>query len=171
MERSNPPKPNNDELAIVKAAAWAWHQHGSDSKGKNTGEFDATITHHAPGPSRYKLEAMRMDKESKEGSSIHSNKLSLLDAYEVQSISRHLNSLIESSKGVDNSTNVSFDIGGGRVKKKKIRKGFWLRHGVVCGREEDVVNPRALRNGSQVPAKQVPVVDLVKCLPMANGDL
>ncbi|TKY56688.1 hypothetical protein E2542_SST21134 [Spatholobus suberectus] len=173
MERRKPPKDNNNDLAFVKAAAWAWYQHNSGSKGKNISEFDASITRRAPRPSRYKLEAMRMVEEAREGSPIHAKKLSLLDEYEVQSISRQLNGLVESSdnknhnkliNGVENSTNR-------RTQKKKVRKGFWLRHAAVCGREEDVVDPGALRVDHRLPAKQVPAVNEVKRLPMVNGAL
>ncbi|XP_061374638.1 uncharacterized protein LOC133316863 [Gastrolobium bilobum] len=165
IERKKP-KENTDELAVVKAAAWAWYQHGSGSEGKATSEFDVTRTHRANRPSRYKLEAMRM---AKEGSQIHTKK-PLLDPYEVQSISRQLDSLIESNhnkleNGTDNCGNASLDIGGRRTKKK-IRKWFWLRHGAVCGRGDDVIDPRALRDGGRrQPTKRVPAV---KCLPLAN---
>ncbi|KAK7300673.1 hypothetical protein RJT34_11521 [Clitoria ternatea] len=186
MERSRNKPPPEDNNTFVKAAAWAWFQHNSGSKGETTTEFAATITHRAPKPSRYKIEAMRSvgkeEQKTSEGSKpiIHTKKLSLLDAYEVESISRHLNGLVESSKnhknvvnnvgggGANNSRNASVDIG---VHKKKNRKGLiWLRHGAVCGREEDVVDPSALRNGSRKPTKQVHV-NQVKCLPIANGSL
>ncbi|KAK7321477.1 hypothetical protein VNO77_32161 [Canavalia gladiata] len=151
MDTKKPPKEDNnnstDELAFVKAAAWAWYQHGSTSKEKTTTEFDATITRSDLRPSRYKVEAMRMSKEvAKQVSPIHTDKLSLLDAYEVQSISRQLNSLIQCPNHIVCGSNNSVDVGCGRMRKKKIRKGLWLRHGVVCGREEDAVDPRALRD-------------------------
>ncbi|TKY47388.1 hypothetical protein E2542_SST29448 [Spatholobus suberectus] len=89
IERKKP-QDNTDELAIVKAAAWAWYQHGSGSEGKAKTEFDVTRAQRVPRPSRYKLEAMRMAKEVP---SIHTNK-PLLDTYEVQCISRQLDRLI-----------------------------------------------------------------------------
>ncbi|XP_057434976.1 uncharacterized protein LOC130727754 [Lotus japonicus] len=177
LKERNKTKENTDELAIVKAAAWAWYQHGSGSEGnviKST-EFHSSKTRHPPRPSRYKLEAVRLmaNKEVKKGSMSRPPKeKSLLDAYEVQSITRKLNSLIiESShnKHVNSaSNNSSVDIGGRKmekkkVKKEKMRKGSWLRHGVVCGREEDVVDPIALRDGHHRQS-----VNLVK-LPTARG--
>ncbi|KAG4964043.1 hypothetical protein JHK86_040911 [Glycine max] len=166
MERRKPSKDNNNnnnDLAFVKAAAWAWYQHNSGSKGKTISEFDATITRRVPRPSRYKLEAMRImaQEAPSEGSpTIRAKKLPLLDEYEVQSISRQLSGLVAEDsksnndnkhnklfKGADNSTNRR------TTKKKKVRKGFWLGHGAVCGREEDVVDPGALRVGRRLPAK------------------
>ncbi|KAE9594412.1 hypothetical protein Lal_00001211 [Lupinus albus] len=153
VERKKP-KPqdtNIDELDLVKGAAWAWYQHGSGSESKAMKEFHVRRTQHAPGPSRYKLEAMRMAKESKEERpSIHPMK-PLLDTYEIQSISRQLNKLIESSQNTvgngKNSTNGGLDNNGSRnmKKKKRISKGFWPRHGVVCGSRDDVVDDTALR--------------------------
>ncbi|XP_014504289.1 uncharacterized protein LOC106764529 [Vigna radiata var. radiata] len=155
MERRKPPKnstntnTNTNDLSFVKAAAWAWYQHNSGSKGKTITEFHATVTRHEPRPSRYRLEAMRTAMEAREGfPNLHAKKLSLLDEYEVQSISRQLNSLVEDSNqkpfiGADNnSTNGRTQTK--KKKKKKVRKGFWLRHGVVCGGEKDVVDPIAV---------------------------
>lgn len=187
---------DDDELAMVKAAAWAWHQHGSSNIIEGTSEFDVTrktISNNRRAttrPSRYKLEAAvtnmakevakedqekggplheasnmwsleRVDVRSfiptsgetvsrakeEEGSPLIHNKkeLSLLDSYEVQSISRHLDRLLESNNHHNNSANESrdVDVGGRKTKKKKknMRKGFLLRHGAICGREEDVVDP------------------------------
>ena len=183
MERRKPPKnstntnTNTNDLSFVKAAAWAWYQHNSGSKGKTITEFHATVTHHEPRPSRYRLEAMRTAMEAREGSpNLHAKKLSLLDEYEVQSISRQLNSLVEDShhKPFNDADNNSTN---GRTQKKKnekkkVRKGFWLRHGAVCGGEKDVVDPSAVgvsRRG--LPTKQVPAVNEVKRLPMEMGAL
>ncbi|KAK7372318.1 hypothetical protein VNO80_05694 [Phaseolus coccineus] len=178
MERRKPPKnntttnpnTNTNDLTFVKAAAWAWYQHNSGSKGKTITEFHAAVTRHHPRPSRYKLEAMRTATEAGEGSSnIHAKKLSLLDEYEVQSISRQLHSLVEDSNdkpfnGADSSAHRRTQ------KKKKVRKGFWLRHGAVCGGEKDVVDPSAVGVSHRgLPAKQVLAVNKVKRLPMENG--
>ncbi|RDY11776.1 hypothetical protein CR513_03506, partial [Mucuna pruriens] len=157
MERKKGPKENNNnnkstnDLVFVKAAAWAWYQHNSASKGKTISEFDATITRRAPRPSRYKLEAMRiLDQEP-----LCAKKLSLLDDYEVQSISRQLNDLVESCNSNNNTlVNGADKSTDRRVQKKKVRKGFWLRHGAVCGREGDVVHQRAFRVPRRLPEKQ-----------------
>ncbi|OMO99238.1 hypothetical protein COLO4_13422 [Corchorus olitorius] len=87
----------SDELAVVKAAAWAWYQHGS---GKPMREFDVTTrleysdsasasTSTSTRPSRYKLEAMRNSIMSPTINSNESDSL-LLDPYEIQSISKRL---------------------------------------------------------------------------------
>ncbi|CAK8538047.1 unnamed protein product [Lathyrus sativus] len=152
----------NDDLAIVKAAAWAWYQHGSGSCHEgdaiSSEFFIRTTTRREPRPSRYKLEleAKRsMEKEITESSPVHRNKEeSLLDEYEVQSISRHLNNLIVSNNNHNRKKHVSrtdkdntaittsADEGVKKNNKKKkiIRKGFFFKHGVVCGREGDVVD-------------------------------
>ncbi|CAL5189887.1 unnamed protein product [Lathyrus oleraceus] len=149
---------NDDDLAIVKAAAWAWYQHGSGSCHEGeaiSSEFFIRRARREPRPSRYKLEleAKRsMEKEIKEGSPVHHKKEeSLLDEYEVQSISRHLNKLIVSNNNHNRkklvsstdhiATTTSVDDGVKKNNKKKsIRKGFFFKHGVVCGREGDVVD-------------------------------
>ncbi|KAK7385671.1 hypothetical protein VNO78_31453 [Psophocarpus tetragonolobus] len=150
VHRRKPEKDNNNtnDLAFVKAAAWAWYQHNSGSKGKTLTEFDAIISRREARPSRYKLEAVRMGKEAREGSHVHARKLSLLDEYEVQSISRQLNCLVESSSSSSSSSSHNnhnhkklVTAGSNSMQKKKVKKGFWLRHGIVCGREEDVVGP------------------------------
>ncbi|KAK2376856.1 hypothetical protein QL285_077605 [Trifolium repens] len=155
---------NEDHLDLVKAAAWAWHQHGSGSchEGEGSSEFyfRRSTTHRAPRPSRYKLELEAMtstEKEATQSSTILHEKdesRSLLDAYEVQSISKQLNHLIESNnnrnrnKLVNSANNIaskSVDDGVKEIKKKKkVRKGFFLKHGAICGREGDVVNPTSV---------------------------
>lgn len=161
MERKKPKSSGStDELALVKAAAWAWYQHGSGSEGKPMRELDVTRTHQAPRPSRYKLEAMRLmmedTMEGSETSSPSQTDNSLLDTYEIESISKQLDYLIESSSkrfygkffdkdphhhqknlsswDSDNSTTSPMK----HKKKKKFFKGFWPKHAVVCGTKEDV---------------------------------
>nr|XP_004490846.1 uncharacterized protein LOC101510325 [Cicer arietinum] len=144
---------NNEELSLVKAAAWAWYQHGSGSchdHQEASSEFHVTRIHRTPRPSRYKLELEAIQSMEKE---VIKEEYSLLDAYEVQSISSHLNRLLESNNNNNHnykkivnsmSNNIaikSVDDGIQRTKKKKIRKGFFLKHGAMCGREGDVVDP------------------------------
>ena len=66
MERRKSRAASLDPSAVVKAAAWAWYQRGSGSEGKSISEFDARRGRHAPIPSRYKLEAMKMAEEGPE---------------------------------------------------------------------------------------------------------
>ncbi|KAK7387370.1 hypothetical protein VNO78_28121 [Psophocarpus tetragonolobus] len=149
VERKKPQE-TTDELAIVKAAAWAWYQHGSGSEGKAKTEFDITKSQHIARPSRYKLEAMRMAKEV---ASIHTNK-PLLDTYEVQSISRQLDRLIiESGHNKLGDGNNSTNCKRRMKNRKRISKGG---NGV---------------GGTALSVKYVPVVNLAKCLQRANHAL
>ncbi|CAJ1867392.1 unnamed protein product [Sphenostylis stenocarpa] len=156
VERKKPQE-TTDELAIVKAAAWAWYQHGSGSKPKAKSEFHVTRSQSVARPSRYKLEAMRMAKEAPSILTIKP----LLDSYEVQCISKQLDRLIKGSdhnnigNGYNNADNSGGkDTGNRRMKnKKRITKG-----GNVVG-------------GTALSVKCVPVVDLAKCLPKANHAL
>ena len=183
IERKKP-RGSTNELAVVKAAAWAWYQHGSGSEEKQMREFDITRTRQAPRPSRYKLEAMRiaMEESSSTTSPIHSNN-SLLDAYEIESISKQLDCLVESSgskfytrflardnHSQGNVTLVENDTNEMKKKKKKKVKGFWLmRHAVVCGTREDVVDARAFKNSiNKQYEKRAPVVRLTDCRPRAS---
>ncbi|OMO92477.1 hypothetical protein CCACVL1_06837 [Corchorus capsularis] len=159
-------KMESDELAVVKAAAWAWYQHGSGCEGKPMREFDVTTrlqysdsasASASTRPSRYKLEAMRM-RNNIMSPTINSNESDslLLDSYEIQSISKRLNHLIEFSGikvydefmqmqdhiiGTDhdeydyqkkNQNNMSSEMGGGsgsgsRKKKKKSKYRQFLK--------------------------------------------
>ncbi|KAI3976468.1 hypothetical protein MKX01_008326 [Papaver californicum] len=100
----------DDELAAVKAAAWAWYQHGSgfEGRGKSFQEFDhANKTQSPIRPSRFKLEAMRYANEISSGhesetsssslvpSPTQADTTSLFDAYDIARISQQFDSLIE----------------------------------------------------------------------------
>lgn len=185
---------STDESAVVKAAAWAWYQHGSGSEGNPTRECDiAFMTRNAPRPSRYKVEAaMRVAKDRRPNDHNHYNEskavhnLSLLDAYEIRSISRRLDSLIEYSsadhgnknsicrKEVFSDDDVNF-IGMMRKKKrnmKKLVRGFWLRHAAaVCSTRENGVVNTTTRLGFQRSRPQLenhvpPVVMAATCGPL-----
>ncbi|CAL0315705.1 unnamed protein product [Lupinus luteus] len=147
MKDRKKPKHGTDELSVVKAAAWAWYQRGSGSESKAVSVFDASRNHRAPRPSRYKLEALlKMEREAEEASSIHTNQ-TLLDAYEIESISRHLDNFIElesKQSKVENGSNTdngSLGNGGGKMKMKKIRRP---RHGGICGTLKDVFDINAI---------------------------
>ncbi|XP_058185934.1 uncharacterized protein LOC131303165 [Rhododendron vialii] len=155
-----------DELAVTRAAAWAWYRRGSGSEPKPGSEFGLARTHQyrVPNPTRYKLEAER----SRSSTSDHGSHL--LDRYEIDSISRHLEKYIERVNNGDLGSHrrAVFSPGsevsgvikteGKKVeahenwpghnscekteeeKKKKSSKGFWLtRHGVACGGSRDDV--------------------------------
>ncbi|KDP25797.1 hypothetical protein JCGZ_22519 [Jatropha curcas] len=159
---------DDNDISIVKAAAWAWYQHGSGSdEEKLMREFDVYRTPQAPKPSRYKLEAM--DKKIKE-STTHTNN-SLLDAYEIASISKRLDDLIIESRNSsirfydrtfngDQESIVSMSSPSpdgsyssnsamkSKKKKKRFLKGLWLRHPVVCGTTKDVDTKAFVRRTS-----------------------
>ncbi|KAL7254791.1 hypothetical protein ACSBR1_009022 [Camellia fascicularis] len=168
MENPHNPQEPIDELAMAKAAAWAWYQRGSGSEGKPMSEYHFTRTHRPPKPPRYNLEAMKTPQPQAIEESLQ--KLSplllsphrthiddnsdLLDRYEIERISKHLDYYIEISNVKHNT---GFRGGGRRVallpesetssgmnknnkEKSKKAKGFWLRHRMVtCGSRDDVV--------------------------------
>ncbi|OAY57192.1 uncharacterized protein LOC110608630 [Manihot esculenta] len=177
----------SDDLSTVKAAAWAWYQRGSGSdEEKPICEFLVTRTRLAHRPSRYKLEAMRVEGQCSMQKSSQSDKTvrirtdsnSLLDAYEIQSISKRLDYLIESSNiffnrddafGDDHHNNSTSSIKSKKKKKKKLLKGLWWRHAVVCGTREDVDTSAFVlsRPPSAIAATRVPVVKMATCRPGA----
>lgn len=186
--KSNSSDDHDDDVSLVKAAAWAWHQRSNSSfqsdhqaiiiKPKTS---DTTRFHHNPKPSRYKLEAMRMASSSQS----KNDELTLLDAYEVRSIKMRLDSLIlestnscrcnmnnELSNNGSVSAKANLDDQKKKKKKKKVmmRKGIWVRHGVICStREEQVVDVTRRRRSSSSPnTKKVPAIHLHQCLPKAN---
>ncbi|XP_019702394.1 uncharacterized protein [Elaeis guineensis] len=145
-----------DEMALVKAAAWAWYQRGSGNEGRPGREFDITCGGAAriPRPSRYQLEALAKVSGSPKPGPATSN--SLLDLYEIERITRELDRLIAASSAADNH----------RARRKEVEKrkvvarrtsGFWMRHAVaICGTSGDVVEARVL--GGRRPSKAATVV-------------
>nr|GMC57321.1 Pentatricopeptide repeat-containing protein [Ipomoea batatas] len=147
-----------DDAAMVKAAAWAWYQHGSGSE-RPLGELlRLERTEKVQKPSRYKLEAIREVEEGKRKPTHHQRSSStipmssspsissLLDKYEIQRISLQLDRYIENGHddycyGVLGNTNdrrrvASLSESGTTETKKPPAaslKGFWLRHAAVCG--------------------------------------
>ncbi|KAL2499027.1 Uncharacterized protein Adt_24577 [Abeliophyllum distichum] len=176
-----------DELGLVKAAAWARYQQGSGPEGRHILEFDLLRTKKSPKPSRYKLEAMeKIDKST----TISSHKSyvstsnddvnnSLLDTYEIESISRQLQYYIEieSSRakyyGGDSGDWIVAPAAAApsgktemKSKQKKMKASRWRnavmgssRYGVVQMEKKSFDHPRRL------PEKHVPVVELVNCRP------
>ncbi|KAK3030606.1 hypothetical protein RJ639_039692 [Escallonia herrerae] len=176
MERKKP-RGSVDDLAIVKAAAWAWYQRGSGSEGRPTREFDLTRPCQSPKPSRYRLEAMREAYEALERSKLPSTlpspshtDNSLLDTYEIDRISRDLDQYIESSHakyygrflGVDRGSRMivslmESDANGVKKKKKKGTRGSWLRQAALsCGSKDDVVVASRGLAGGRRPEKYSP---------------
>lgn len=127
MERTRKHKSSSGgggELHLVKAAAWAWFQQETVlDQGRSMKEFDIRRTFHDPKPSRYKLEAMELAKRDTEnvdeglksptraGVQTTVGDHSLLDRYEIESISRQLDQLINSSGDKDRGYNKGFLFG------------------------------------------------------------
>lgn len=127
MERTRKHKSSGGrggELHLVKAAAWAWFQQETVlDQGRSMKEFDIRRTFHDPKPSRYKLEAMELAKHNTEnvdeglksptraGVQTTVDDHSLLDRYEIESISRQLDQLINSSGDKDRGYNKGFLFG------------------------------------------------------------
>lgn len=188
------PKTTEDELTVIKAAAWAWYERGSGSEGKPIREFDFTNSRKIPTPSRYKIEAMKnttIDENSSlktsrtsisSISSCPSYNSSLMDNYEIQSISKDLDHYIEScdhdvGHGSANHRRVvavskieKGEVVSSKVKSKKLSKGgFLFRHAAVCGSLNDVVTGRnniiiGVR-GRRQHGKRAPVVNGSSPLP------
>ncbi|KAA3458399.1 protection of telomeres protein 1b-like isoform X1 [Gossypium australe] len=137
------------DLEFVKAAAWAWYQRGSSGSPMAIPEFDVIRTRRAPGPgpSRYKLEAMRNNNKNSMGYPTTTSHNSLLDPWEVQSISKRLDHLIQLSgiQFYEELLRIDADFvvnDHHHPKKKSSRcsklKRFLLRRR-VCGTNHDVV--------------------------------
>ncbi|CAN6478203.1 unnamed protein product [Victoria cruziana] len=160
-----------DGLAMVKAAAWAWYLHGSGKEGTAAREFDPWRTKQPPRPSRYKLEATKdrpTDRSNLPTST--SPRLqgppapnSLLDPYEIQSISKRLAYALEDSF---DGNYIFIDGFGGRkmltardeqqrkaVERRRMKGwlgwgGAWIRHAAaVCGPGESVVETSLVAKG------------------------
>lgn len=191
--KTKPKTTQDDELAVIKAAAWAWYERGSGSEGKPIREFDFTNSRKIPVPSRYKIEAMK-NPTTDENSSLKTSRTSismsscpsfssstLMDKYDIESISKDLDHYIESCDH-DGSARVGHvssahhrrvvavskiekgEVVSSKVKSKKLSKGgFLLRHAAVCGSLNDVVASRnnivvGIR-GRRQPVKRAPVVN------------
>lgn len=182
MEKRKKSRPPSiaDDLAIVKAAAWAWYQRGSGSDDRPMTEHDFTRSHRAYVPSRYKLEAMKKTCQESTTKGSHSppsplsspsyTDNSLLDHYEIERISRELDYYMESS-GAHRSHRREVACPerekSGKKKSKsgnsKKKSGFWWmrRGGVVCGSKDDVVESGGVRR----PETYVRMVRVANCLP------
>lgn len=103
-----------EDLALAKAAAWAWHQHTTAKEGRLVHPFEAAGGAAAPPrrrcrPSRYRLEAEAAAAIAAAGGAaavhypekkplVRSASLSLFDRYEIERINSDLDSLIHRSR-------------------------------------------------------------------------
>lgn len=170
MNNSKPPVLSADELAIIKAAAWARYHHGSASEGRPKREFDLSRSRRPPKPSRYKLEAMREASWPVATSGSHAFESSglthspcdpnmpLLDSYEIMRISSDLGCVLDSTSNIsygnyvtkrhDHLADTASPSENGTIVKKVAWKlnGFWHRHAMgICGSREKMVDTAALR--------------------------
>ncbi|KAK1302862.1 hypothetical protein QJS10_CPB12g01373 [Acorus calamus] len=168
-----PRSSTTDELALVKAAAWAWYMRGAGAEDDPSREFGLARERRPPQPTRFKLEAGRASaatttttspslSSSSTGSlppsPAHTDN-SLLDAYEVEMITRQLDLFIASGNSVSYQS----------IKKKRDKdnkcysswsgrslNGFWLRQamGMCRPARGDVVEAkvpaRSARAGGRV---------------------
>lgn len=122
----------HDHLSLIKAAAWAWYQHGSgiNHSKPETREIDVSRTRSTTPrrPTRYKLEALQSKPDPLARLSSSSSSL-LLDLYEVERITRELDNLIGSGKKENGSKRVGKKVNGFRV---------------ICGSRSDVVEAAVL---------------------------
>ncbi|KAI3813797.1 hypothetical protein L1987_18532 [Smallanthus sonchifolius] len=102
MIKKEDPKVSSDELALVKVEAWTWYQRGSGFEQTALSEYDHIVTK----PSMFKRETMEKAQENISASTHHLPKSlsrtshvgsSLLDAYEIERISKDLDRYIKSS--------------------------------------------------------------------------
>uniref|UniRef100_A0A5B7BL30 Uncharacterized protein n=1 Tax=Davidia involucrata TaxID=16924 RepID=A0A5B7BL30_DAVIN len=176
---------DDESSAIVKAAAWAWYQHGSGSEER---PMRQQADDHKP--TRFKLEAIERSQSHSTNpmllSPSHSTDISLLDSYEIERISRQLDCYIDyyntqyyggrlfggdhlGRRRIIVSSPPESEASGMKSKKKSMKaKRFWLRHGVVCGSRDDVVERRGLGGGGRPPEKHVAVVKVANCRPRTS---
>lgn len=163
MSKSGEGSKAGDELALVKAAAWAWYLRGSGNETKVGREFDPSRTSgRSPRPSRYKLEAVRprpqTDRSARPGgrpSPLPSPAHSLLDSYEIQSISKQLNYLLEDWSYIHSYVLVDdFDrrktspVHNSRPPAGRPKPRGWTRHAAaVCGSRQGVVEAHPVVKG------------------------
>ncbi|KAI3781220.1 hypothetical protein L2E82_11229 [Cichorium intybus] len=180
-------KENIDELAITKAAAWAWYERGSWFEHNSIRETDCRRTSdYIRRPSRYKLEAMKTPEINETLDShpcVNSSLLctervqnSLFDMYEIERISKDLDCYVESSAvkhrrksvaggGHGDRRGVSLSEGtkGKRESKSKSekRKGFWIGRPLTCGSSRDVVNSSLVIGGRRSQKEHVMVAGIM----------
>ncbi|XP_018684493.1 uncharacterized protein LOC108953393 [Musa acuminata AAA Group] len=145
----------DDEMALVRAAAWAWYQQGS---GKVVRESDdgrrvgVDAARNMPRPSRYKLEALAASKVCPA--------IALLDVYDVEWITRELDRVTMASRsstgGGDRHRRSAKDAAA--LEGMRRARGSWARHAVdICWSKGDVVEEAALspRRWRQTPMTPV----------------
>ena len=140
-----------DDLALKKAAAWAWHQHSATRSARPVHPFEtgAAAGSRCRLPSRYKLEAEAAAASCPSRPALTRRaSLSLLDGYEIGRISSDLDSLILQARSQRQQP-----VKAARRPPRK-SSGFWARHvAFFCGSKwssrvsDAVLVPRPLAVG------------------------
>ncbi|KAI4321247.1 hypothetical protein MLD38_034650 [Melastoma candidum] len=135
QRRSNTGKRGGDPLAAVKAAAWAWLEHELKQPDMTESWHGRTVLKPPlPRPSRYKKEAME------KANNVETCTQPLMDAYEIETITKQIENLVDSSSPSSSSLN-NRDHDGKVKERNRARGRFWRnKHRLVCGRSEDVVD-------------------------------
>ncbi|KAJ8471286.1 hypothetical protein OPV22_025629 [Ensete ventricosum] len=148
---------DEEDLALVKAAAWAWYQQGSGKAARESD--DRRRVGVDPGrnmrrPSRYKLEAIAAAKACPV--------ISLLDVYDVEWITRELDRVSMASRsstgGGDRHRRSGKDAAA--LEGMRRARGTWVRHAVdICWSKGAVVeaaapSPRRWRKTPTTPASK-----------------
>ncbi|URE04496.1 hypothetical protein MUK42_19710 [Musa troglodytarum] len=143
-----------DELAVTKAAAWAWYQRGSGNDGRGVGEFDlgrrggaaaVAVAGRKQRPSRYKLEALAAAEEKP-------GPVPLFDLYEIERITRELERLTMASDGGGRQREVASATATTREGRKAASKASGPRvRPWICGAAADAVEVAPLRARTTAP--------------------
>ncbi|KAL4196830.1 hypothetical protein AMTRI_Chr04g248220 [Amborella trichopoda] len=161
MGKSKKGESMEKEVTLVKAAAWAWYQHGSGAEGRPAREFDVNRAQRTPSSSRFRQEVIKSaslpsssiqyegaapdqkDKEATTTLSPETTENSLLDSYEIEKISQHFDHLLEPPQDSDRDWPKNSRYKIPRREKAK-RRGpsikFWQKHvPAMCSSSRDTI--------------------------------
>ncbi|PKA52368.1 hypothetical protein AXF42_Ash010265 [Apostasia shenzhenica] len=139
---SSSPGAAEDNLAPVRAAAWAWHQRGSGGRDPvaATVEDDPSLRRllHSRRPSRYRLEALRSGEPQSNHKTDEPESI-LLDLYEIKRITDELDLLIVRASAAGEASDVRHV--GQRSRPAAVVRGifggFLTRRALAfCGSDE-----------------------------------
>ncbi|KAL1536807.1 hypothetical protein AAHA92_29396 [Salvia divinorum] len=158
--------------SLTKSAAWAWLERRS---GQPATELNASRNKFEAKPSRHKSEAVRKVQEKSDclTKSIQSEGFySLLDRYEIERISKHLDYYIESSRRRSHGGRraEADEAKSNHREAKKVAKGSWLgSHApLACGASRGEVVDRASIAYSRrrlLEKRRAAAVEFVGCGP------
>ncbi|XP_073010864.1 uncharacterized protein [Typha latifolia] len=143
----------SDDLALVKAAAWAWYQHGSGGPDARPPPAESDVASRSsqrpPRPSRYQIEARATAGTVTAAAGSDKTPPRLLDLYEIEWITKELERLISASTkgGADRRKEVAPPTAEGKRSGKKSggNGGFFGWHAMaICGSVGETVDPAAV---------------------------